>query len=415
MRMLLDICGQTVRTLWAHKLRSFLTMFGIFWGVFSLLLLVGFGEGFRSGNRKELASIGKNIMFIFPGRIPAAPGSGIGLRPYFLTERDYLDIQSEARHVGNVSPVLMRQDIRAVSEFANSNGQVIGVTPNFNQIRHLPLGSGRWMNDLDNEQRRNVAVVGDEMRRNLFMGRPAIGTKILLNGNRFEVIGVISSVGQNENNTTNFRVFIPFQTMKVLFPLKDTQETNAVSFINYQPRVREENESAHEEVRKIIARNHSFDWSNDEAFEDWDTIKNEQMVGKIFDAMNLFLGGVGLVTLTLGAIGVINIMLVSVSERTKEIGLRKALGATNRLILTQFFLEGAFLTLLSGGIGIAVAGAIMAALGTLPAPEGFDPPKLVPTSAALAVFSLSLAGIVAGLYPASKAAHMEPVEALRKE
>ena len=415
MRMLLDICGQTVRTLWAHKLRSFLTMFGIFWGVFSLLLLVGFGEGFRSGNRKELASIGKNIMFIFPGRIPAAPGSGIGLRPYFLTERDYLDIQSEARHVGNVSPVLMRQDIRAVSEFANSNGQVIGVTPNFNQIRHLPLGSGRWMNDLDNEQRRNVAVVGDEMRRNLFSGRPAIGTKILLNGNRFEVIGVISSVGQNENNTTNFRVFIPFQTMKVLFPLKNTQETNAVSFINYQPRVREENEIAHEEVRKIIARNHSFDWSNDEAFEDWDTIKNEQMVGKIFDAMNLFLGGVGLVTLTLGAIGIINIMLVSVSERTKEIGLRKALGATNRLILTQFFLEGAFLTLLSGAIGIAAAGAIMAALGTLPAPPGFDPPKLVPSSAALAIFSLSLAGIVAGLYPASKAAHMEPVEALRKE
>ena len=415
MRMLLDICGQTVRTLWAHKLRSFLTMFGIFWGVFSLLLLVGFGEGFRSGNRKELASIGKNIMFIFPGRIPAAPGSGIGLRPYFLTERDYLDIQSEARHVGNVSPVLMRQDIRAVSEFANSNGQVIGVTPNFNQIRHLPLGSGRWMNDLDNEQRRNVAIVGDEMRRNLFPGRPAIGTKILLNGNRFEVIGVISSVGQNENNTTNFRVFIPFQAMKVLFPLKNTQETNAVSFINYQPRIREENEIAHEEVRKIIARNHSFDWSNDEAFEDWDTIKNEQMVGKIFDAMNLFLGGVGLVTLMLGAIGVINIMLVSVSERTKEIGLRKALGATNRLILTQFFLEGAFLTLLSGGIGIAVAGAIMAALGTLPAPEGFDPPKLVPTSAALAVFSLSFAGIVAGLYPASKAAQMEPVEALRKE
>ena len=415
MRMLLDIFGQTLRTLWAHKLRSFLTMFGIAWGVGSLLLLVGLGEGFRSGQRKELASIGRNIMFIFPGRIPVAQGSGVGLRPYFLTEQDYLDIQSEARHVGNVSPVLMRQDIRAVSEFANSNGQVIGVTPNFNQIRYLPLGSGRWMNDLDNEQRRNVAVIGDEMRRNLFSGRPAIGNRILLNGNSFEVIGVISSVGQNENNTTNFRVFIPFQTMKVLFPLKDTQEINAVSFINYQPRVREEHEIAHDEVRKIIARNHSFDWHNDEAFEDWDTIKNEQMVGKIFDAMNLFLGGVGLVTLMLGAIGIINIMLVSVSERTKEIGLRKALGATNRAILTQFFLEGAFLTVLSGGIGMAVAAGIMAALSGLPAPEGFDPPKLVPMSAALAIGSLSIAGIAAGLYPANKAAQMEPVEALRTE
>src|SRR5919201_2852809 len=376
MRMLFDIFGQTLRTLWSHKLRSFLTMFGIAWGVGSLLLLVGLGEGFRSGQRKELASIGKNIMFIFPGRIPAAPGSFIGGRPYFLTERDYLDIKNEARHVGNVSPVLMRQDIRAVSEFANSNGQVIGVTPNFNQIRYLPISVGRWMNDLDNDQRRNVAVVGDEMRRNLFSGRQAVGARILLNGQNFEVIGIISSVGQNENNTTNFRVFIPFHTMKVLFPLKGTQELDAVSFLNYQPRVREEHEIAHEEVRKIIARNHGFDWADDEAFEDWDTIKNEQMVGKIFDAMNLFLGGVGLVTLMLGAIGIINIMLVSVSERTQEIGLRKALGATNRMILTQFFLEGAFLTVLSGGFGMAVAAAIMAALGTLPSPQGFDPPKL---------------------------------------
>ena len=131
--------------------------------------------------------------------------------------------------------------------------------------------------------------------------------------------------------------------------------------------------------------------------------------------MDIFLGSVGLVTLGLGAIGIINIMLVSVSERTKEIGLRKALGATNRSILLQFFLEGAFLTLLSGGIGMAVAGGFMQALSGLPAPEGFDPPKLSLMSAVVAIGTLSLAGVVAGLYPARKAAMLEPVEALRAE
>ena len=143
--------------------------------------------------------------------------------------------------------------------------------------------------------------------------------------------------------------------MRQFFPLTKEGQDNAVSFINYRPRVRSEHALARDEVRKIIARNHGFDWHDEDAFEDWDTIKNSETVGKIFDAMDIFLGGVGLVTLTLGAIGIINIMLVAVSERTREIGLRKALGATNRSILLQFFLEGAFLTLMSGGIGMAGA------------------------------------------------------------
>ena len=139
------------------------------------------------------------------------------------------------------------------------------------------------------------------------------------------------------------------------------------------------------------------------------------MVGTIFDAMNMFLGTVGMVTLALGAIGVINIMLVAVSERTREIGLRKALGATNRSILLQFFLEGLLLTLGSGLIGMGLASALMAMLGTVQGPGGFDPPKLVPMSAMLAIGSLTLAGVVAGLYPARKAAMLQPVEALRQE
>ena len=415
MRMFLDIFLQIVRTLWAHKLRSFLTMFGIAWGVGSLLLLVGVGEGFRTGNQKELNQIGQNIMFIFPGRVPAVAGQGQGMRQYFLTYQDYEEIARQP-HVRYASPLLLRNDIRAVSEFQSSNGQVTGVLPIFNQIRYLPIGKGRWLNDLDNEQRRNVAVLGYEMKRNLFPDDEApLGKHILLNGVRFEIIGVLSNFTKDENNSSNVRAFIPYTTMAVYFPMKDVNTQDAVTFINFQPTSREEHTLASVEVHKVVARNHNFDWHNEEAFEEWDTIKNAEMVGKIFDAMNWFLGFVGIVTLALGGIGIINIMLVSVSERTKEIGLRKALGATNRNILTQFFLEGVMLTVVSGGIGFGVAAGLMSALHQLPSPPGFDPPTLVPFTAILAMVCLSAAGIAAGLYPARKAAMLEPVEALRQE
>ena len=171
---------------------------------------------------------------------------------------------------------------------------------------------------------------------------------------------------------------MPYTTMHQYFPLKGEEQEDAVSFLNYRPRVREEHMLARDEVRRIIARNHGFDPTNEDAFEDWDTVKNAETVGMIFDVMDMFLGGVGLVTLALGAIGIINIMLVSVSERTREIGLRKALGATNRSILLQFFLEGAFLTLMSGGIGMAGAALFMHALSGMQAGAGgFDPPRTV--------------------------------------
>jgi putative ABC transport system permease protein len=416
MRLLLEIFGQTLRTLWAHKLRSFLTMFGIAWGVGSLLLLVGLGEGFRSGNRKAFNELGEDVMFIWGGKAPAMNGSFTSMRWYFLTERDHAGIRDNCPDVRSASPVIARGDVRAVSDFFQSSGQLNGVLSNYAKIRYMPQNEGRWLNDMDDQQKRRVLVLGDEARRLLFPGRPSIGSVVLLNGVRFEVVGTLKRVGHGNNNDLNLRIFIPFHTMRQYFPPLNVGEVeDAVSFIVYQPRLREIHETSKLQVHKVIARNHGFSYDTPDAYDEWDSIRTADQVGKIFDAMNMFLGSVGLVTLSLGAIGIINIMLVAVADRTREIGLRKALGATNRSIMFQFFTEGAFLTILSGGIGIGGAAGLMAALAYLPAPPGWDPPKLVVSSAVLALCSLTIAGVAAGLYPARQAAALQPVDALRKE
>jgi len=414
MRTTSDIFVQIFRNLWAHKLRSFLTMFGIAWGVGSLLLLVGVGEGFRSGNKRELAEFGKDIMFLFPGRAPAVEGQMSSARSYLLTYDDYLDIKGSA-NIRNACPLIARGDLHEVSEFATATGEILGTEPQLNEISYLPLKEGRWLNELDGAQRRNVIVLGNELLKTLFPGRPAVGAFVLLNGIRFEVVGSVRHLGRGDNMWLNLRGYIPFQVMATTFPLKGENHQNSISFIEYQPRVTAEHLLAQQSVHNIIARNHQFDAGDQNAFDEWDSIRESKMMGTIFDVMNMFLGAVGMVTLVLGAIGVINIMLVAVSERTPEIGLRKALGATNRNILTHFFLEGLLLTLGSGLIGMGLATGLMAMMAGVRGPQGFDPPKLVPMSAILAIGSLTLAGVIAGLYPARRAAMLQPVEALRQE
>jgi len=413
-----DIFSQVAHALWAHKLRSFLTMFGIAWGVASLLLLIGVGEGFRSGNRKQLSQIGDNVMFAFPGRVPAIPGSTTGMRPYLITYRDFLDVRNECRMVKRVGPVLSRDDIHAVSRFQNSIGTVVGVTSIFAQIRYVPIGNGRWFNEEEDEQERQVMVIGFEMRRRLLpdMRLPAIGEFIWLNGVQFEVVGVMDAIGKEENNPSNVRIYIPYHTMHRFFPSQGKNlPSGVVTNLIYQPLTRKYHIEARNEVRRILARNHRFDYALVEAFEDWDTVKSADTIDRVVDIMNMFLGSVGIATLGLGTIGVINIMLVSVTERTRAIGLMKALGATHRDIMAQFFWEGAILTFISGGLGILFSVGAMMALSKMTLPAGFDAPKLVPWAAGLSIGSLAIAGIVAGIYPARKAAILQPIEAMRRE
>jgi putative ABC transport system permease protein len=413
-----DIFGQVFSAIWANKLRSFLTMFGIAWGVGSLLLLVGLGEGFRSGQRKQMATLGNDVIFLSGGNIPAVPSQHIGMRPYHLTVRDADDLRTQAPEIRNASAVLEDDSVKQVSDYANTGGNVIGTDPNYKDIRSVPIDQGRFLNAQDLAEHRHVTVLGKKAAELLFPGHAALGAHILLNGSRFDVVGIFDRVGHGNNDTVNQQAYVPLTTMLELFPIKgENVPLDAISYIQYQPRTHNGNVEAVAAAHRIVARNHGFDSGNLDAFDEWDSIKSEQMVDTIFNVMDYFLGGVGIVTLGLGAVGIVNIMLVAVTERTREIGLRKALGATNFSIELQFLLEGLFLTGVSGLIGMGGAAALMSLLQSAFGGQmtGFDPPRLVPWSAALAIGSLTLSGVVAGLVPARQAARLEPVEALRKD
>ncbi|MGB8259706.1 MAG: ABC transporter permease [Terracidiphilus sp.] len=412
-----DTLGQVFRAILANKVRSFLTMFGIAWGVGSLLVLVGLGEGFRSGQHRQLSTFGNDVVMMWNGTIPAVANQHTGMRPYQMTLRDE-EAMRRLPELRSVTAVLGRNDLYEVSAYANTSGQVMGVEPNFPAVRFVPLAEGRFLSDRDLAERHRVAVLGSKSATLLFPGRPMLGETITINDVSFTIIGRVEPISHGNNDSDNQKVYIPLTVMQELFAMKgDNVARDAVGSLQYQPTNKGDATDAKAAVHRVIAANHGFAPDLKDAFNEWDTIDEEKMIGAIFTAMDVFLGGVGIVTLGLGAVGIINIMLVSVTERTPEIGLLKALGATRGSILAQFFWEGLLLTGISGLIGIAVSGLFMWLLqqvltGKMP---GWDPPRLVPWSAALALGSLVLSGVAAGLYPASKAAALDPVEALRRE
>ena len=425
---------QTFQNLWAHKLRSFLTMFGILWGVISVVILSATGEGFRQGNERVLKELGKNIAIVWGGRTSKQVGGERAGRRIVLTADDARTIQAQSRLTRVATPELQRGGLRVKSPFNAASPPVHGIEPSYQLIRTIDLETGRHFNWEDERGCHRVAIIGADIAKQLFAERDPIGRQLTINGLGYTVVGKIRNKEQDSNYSgpDNDKVFVPFATMAKDFPVPNAIVPGQVSNIIVAPhewvvddlprqlaqrtgKIRDIDWALEKDVRTVLAHRKGFDPDDKEAMWMWDTSVNSLMFGRMVDTMRNFFTTVGFITLALGGIGVMNIMLIAVKERTREIGVRKALGATTSAVLRQFFMEGFFITILSGSIGLGVALAICAAINLLPMPERFVGMVLSPQAAALTVFSLVAIGILTALYPARRAAEMPPVEALRYE
>lgn len=414
-----EVLRQTFSTLRAHKLRSFLTMFGIVWGIASVILLVGLGKGFSADQQKRMESLGKALVIVWGGRTSAQAGGYAAGREIELTVRDAEAIRDQAYLVRNVSPEL-RRPVPQVSQYNSANRPVRGIWPAYQTFRSLLVAEGRLMTDEDESDARRVVILGHEARQQLFPGgNRAIGEQLTVRGVPYTVIGVLEKKRQNGSygsGPDDTQLFVPYSAMARDFP--PSQKGTFPGWINnlvFEVKDPMEHEAAEMQVRAILGRIHHFDPADRDALFIWNTMEGAQFVQKIFDVMTIFFGCIAVVTLLLGGIGVMNIMLVSVTERTNEIGVRMALGATKADISRQFFTEGMIITLASGIGGLLLGVGISLGMQAMPKAEFLAAPIISPVAILVSVFTLALITVTAGMYPARRAAEMTPVECLRAE
>ncbi len=415
---LYEIFRQTIAALWATKLRSFLTMFGIVWGISSVILLVGLGIGFGIDQQNRLRSIGTDIAICFNGKT-AMPYQGYAAgRPISLTVDDAIAIKEGAPLVKRVSPEVSRT-VTEVSRWNAASRTVRGVWPEYQQFRSLHVEQGRRMNAEDESSGARVVILGAESNRQLFPGKPTIGESLSIAGYPYTVIGVLAAKEQNGSygsGPDNSQLFVPFSAMERDFPPNEKGDLRGnVNNIVVQPVSPKLHVAALREVRQILGARHHFDPTDLDAVWVWDTLEDAQFLDNIFHAMTVFFAAVALLTLALGGIGVMNIMLVAVSERTREIGVRKALGATAVDIRRQFLAESAIITLVSGTIGLLFGVGIIVTLRLLPMPPILPHPVLSATAIISSLITLTAITLSAGTYPALRAASLTPIECLRTD